>query len=101
MRPHLRHIANSDKSLQGPLSVLRSDLDSDGAGDGVVTGRKPAHANHVLESFPLHDIANLFAIEGRFRERNEHNITSAKHSDEFVVNGHGRCCLVSRFFSKE
>ena len=84
LRAPLRVVSNPGQSLSGPVSVLCRDLDSNGAGNGVVTGRKAAHADQVLESLALSDIAYLLGVQGCFRQGDHDGVAGPKHSYEFV-----------------
>jgi hypothetical protein len=77
-------ITDPAQSCLGPRSVFRSNLNSDGAGDRVVTTGKTAHADHVLNCLAFDDIPDVFGVQGCLRQGDQHDIASPKHSYELV-----------------
>ena len=78
-------VPNAFQCLRGPVSILRSHLNSDGASDRVETSRKAAHTDQILDPLARSDIPYLLGVQGCFRQGEEDSICGPKHSYELVV----------------
>src|SRR5947208_12461767 len=81
----LRLVTKPGECVSGARGVLRRDLDSHGASDGVVARRKTADPNQILESFAVDDVPNLLGFQDCFRDCEQDGVGGAKHDVEFVV----------------